>query len=104
MATSANPISTTPSISFTTFKLLHQNLSFKLFSGEDSSYSALTLEACEDAMINSNITLDDNKIAFVRSNLTCDSLGFEMMQTNSFTPKLIKYCYSTFGANVLKAP
>ena len=49
------------------------------------------LEAYEDAMINSNVTLDSDKIAFVKSNLTCDSLASEMMQSSSFTPKLINY-------------
>ncbi len=54
----------------------HQNTSeslFRPFSGEVSFYLALEfLNSCEDAMTNSNVTADSDKISFVRSNLKAD--------------------------------
>ncbi len=102
------PADSTPSpsssISSPRIKLLHQNTSIKIFSGEDANYSALSFsEACGDSMGNSNITTDSDKTAFVRSNLTCDSLASQMMQASSFTRKLINYDYSVFRKNFLTA-
>ena len=96
------PPPSTPSLT-PTIRLLHQTPSFKPFSGEDASSSALTfLESCEDSMRNSNVTNDADKISFVRSNIKPDSLASDMMQASSFTPKLLNYDYAVFRENFLK--
>ena len=93
--------STTSTTTNTTIKLLHQAPSFKPFSGDDPSYSALSfLESCEDSMCNSNITLDADKIAFIRSNLKPDSLASDMMRASCFNPKLINHDYAVFRKKI----
>ena len=104
MPSSDLPSPSTPSTSTPlppTIRLLHQAPSFQPYSGDDS-FTALTfLQSCEDAMRNSNVTNDADKIAFVRSNLKPNSLASDMMQASAFNPKLLNYDYTVFRKNFL---
>ena len=86
-----------------TIKILHQNPSFKLFSGDDPSYPPLEfLKACEDAMANSNIKDDGDKISFVRSNLKSGSTAASMMKAAAFTSRKTGNQYAVFRKNFLE--
>lgn len=75
----------------TTIKIQHYNPSFRLFSGEDTSYSALEfLISCEDVKANSNIIDDRDKISKIRSNLKSDFKVAKMMSASAFDSHKIK--------------
>ena len=96
------PGQTPPAPSSTTIKLLHQEPSLKRFSGEDSAHSPLIfLQQCEDAMRNSSIVEDVDKISFIRSQLVHDSLASVMMRANCFNTSVIGCSYTKFKENFL---
>lgn len=106
IATGTSPIISLPTSSpgSVTIKLLHQDPSIKKFSGDDVAYTALQfLQACEDQMVNTNITTGADKISFVRSQLVSDSLASDMMLAHAFDPKALNYDFSQFRKNFLEA-
>ena len=99
-----SPSSLAFNMALPTIKLLHQDPSVKKFSGEDDTYTALQfLQACEDQMVNTNITTGADKISFVRSQLAPDSLASEMMLAHAFDAKALNYDFSQFRMNFLEA-
>lgn len=79
---------------------LHQNPSFRLFNGEDPSYSALEfLNSCEDAINNSNVTDGKEKFSFVRCNLNSEPEAARMMSAAAFDSRKIKNDYVVFKRN-----
>ena len=105
ISTTPGPVTSFPfNMSLPTIKLLHQDPSIKKFSGEDDTYSALQfLQACEDQMVNTNISTGADKISFVRSQLTPNSLATDMMLAHAFDPKALNYDFSQFSKNFLEA-
>lgn len=84
-------------------KILYQNPTFKLFSGEDPTYSALEiLYSCEDAMANPDIKDDKDKISFVRSNLKSGSKAATTMSASVFCSHHLKNNYAEFKSNFLE--
>ena len=91
-------------MSLPTIKLLHQDPSIKKFSGEDDTYTALQfLRACEDQMVNTNISTGADKMSFVRSQLTPNSLASDMMLAHAFDPKALNHNFDQFRKNFLEA-
>lgn len=88
----------------TTIKLIHQNPSFRCFSGTDPDYGPSSfLQSCEDAMRNTDITQEADMIAFVRSHIEQDSLAWCLMSASAFSPRHLGDSYSAFRANFLEA-
>ena len=103
LGTMPDPAISTPNSAAPTIKILHQNPSFRLFSAEDDSHSALDfLNCCEDAMANSNVTDDRDKISFVRSFLAPDSEAARLMSAAAFDPRKIKHDYKVFKEHFLE--
>lgn len=99
--TSTNTMSTTTSVS-PCIKLLHQDPGLRRFSGEDPMYSASSfIQQAEDAMRNSNVTTNADKISFVRSQLTPNSLASDLMLASHFRPDLLNYDYDKFKLHFL---
>lgn len=88
----------TPSSSTPTIKILHENPSFRLCTGEDASYLAIDFfkNSCKDAMTNSNVTDDRDKISFICCNLKSDSKTAKMMSASTFDPRKIKHNCAIF--------
>lgn len=95
--------SMTPVLSTSTINILHQNPTIKPFPGQDYTYSAITyLTFCEDAMCNSSVTFDSEKISFIHSNLVSGLLVAKMMQPSAFDSKHIGHNYAVFRKNFFK--
>ena len=84
-------------------RILPNTAAVRPFSGDETDYPARQfVRLCEDAMVNSSVKDDADKIAFIRSHLQPGSHACSLMEESAFTEPQEDKNYTVFRKNFLE--